>query len=62
MFQLNELFSLIFSATAIADALPPSSGNPSPPISTTPGMRVWQGHEEVMRKLAESGFRFIAGY
>lgn len=55
IFQLDELFRLVFSATAIHDAVATIFRQSEPADFDGAGMRVWHTQEVVMRKLGGIG-------
>ena len=55
IFQLDELFRLVFSRTAISDAVNTIFRQSEPADFDGAGMRVWHGREEVVRKLGGVG-------
>jgi hypothetical protein len=55
LFQLKELFQLVFSATAASDAIATIFRQSEPADFDDAGMRVWHDRGEVMRKLGGNG-------
>ena len=55
LFQLNELYRLIFSATSFADSWNTVWRQTTSADFDDSGMRVWRGHEQVIRKLGGNG-------
>lgn len=55
LFQIDELFRMVFSATAMRDAIMTVLRQDEPADFDGTGMRVWHGREDVMRKLGGIG-------
>jgi hypothetical protein len=55
IFRLNDLFGLVFSTTILSDSINTVRQQSEPASFNGLGMRVWQGHEEVLRKLKGNG-------
>lgn len=60
VFQLGELFRLLFSVTVLRDSVLTIARQGEAPAFDDRGMRVWSGHDETMRKLGGLGKLFHA--
>jgi hypothetical protein len=58
LFQLEDLFRMVFSTTAVRDAVATIFGQSEPADFDDAGMRVWHDHDAIMRKLGGSGAQF----
>jgi hypothetical protein len=58
LFQLEDLFRMVFSTTAVRDAVATIFGQSGPADFDDAGMRVWHDHDAIMRKLGGSGAQF----
>ncbi|MBR0742228.1 hypothetical protein JQ581_35350 [Bradyrhizobium liaoningense] len=54
-FQIGELFHLVFSATAVNDAITTLRGQSEPPTFDGRGMRIWDGQDDNIRKNGGNG-------
>jgi hypothetical protein len=50
-FKLSEMFRFVFSATAVTDAFGTILRQSEPATFDSVGTRVWQGHDEVLRRM-----------
>jgi hypothetical protein len=58
LFQLGDLFRTVFSATGLHDAVATILRQSEPADFDGAGVRVWQGQEEIVRKLGGPGTLF----
>ena len=58
IFQLRDLFRTVFSATGLHDAVATILRQSEPADFDGAGVRVWQGQEEIVRKLGGPGTLF----
>jgi hypothetical protein len=55
MFQLTELWQMIFSTTAVSEAFATIFHQSEPASFNSDGVRVWQGQDAVLRRLGGTG-------